>query len=174
MQWKERASEQIPASNAADRVDAVQRHRIQMFWLHRVALWYVTLETYFKFARSASDELKYSATIGNLDETILAQVKDIVVDQPETGRYERIKSELVKRLADSDGTEMKKLLETEEIGDWMSSQYYRHLKKLSLMVSDEFVLTPWKIHLPVDVQLVLAVATDSKPKALTELADRVH
>lgn len=67
---------------------------------------------------------------------------------------------------------MKKLLDTEEIGDWMSSQYYRDLKKLALMVSDEFVLTLWKIYLPVDVQLVLAAATDSKPGALMELADR--
>lgn len=34
----ERASEQIHASNAADRVDAVQGHRIPPLWPHRVVL----------------------------------------------------------------------------------------------------------------------------------------
>lgn len=106
MQWRGPARE-IPVSNAADRVDAVQAHRIPPFWLHRVALWSVTLGTYFKFTRIARDELK-STTIANLDETILAQEEDIVVDQPETGCYERIKSELVRLLADFDGTKMGK------------------------------------------------------------------
>lgn len=42
-------------------------------------------------------------------------MEDILVDQPEMERYERIKSELIKRLADSDGTKMRKMLESEEI-----------------------------------------------------------
>jgi hypothetical protein len=95
--------------------------------------------------------LKYPTTIAILDETILTQVEDIVVDLPETGRYECIKSELIKRLADSDGTKMRKLLESEEIGDRMSSRFYRKLKKLAIpMVSDEFVQTLWKNHLQTD------------------------
>lgn len=59
--------------------------------------------------------MKYLTTIAKLDETILAQMEDILVDQPEMERYERIKSELIKRLADSDGTKMRKMLESEEI-----------------------------------------------------------
>lgn len=109
----ERASEQIHASNAADRVDAVQGHRIPPLWPHRVV----------------------GMSVGKLDEAILAQMENIVVDQPEMERYERIKSELVKRLADSDGTKMRKLLEGEEIGDWMSLQFYRDLKKLATAYS---------------------------------------
>lgn len=62
-------------------------------------------------------------------------MENIVVDQPEMERYERIKSELVKRLADSDDTKMRKLLEGEKIGDWMSSQFYRDLKKLATAYS---------------------------------------
>lgn len=91
--------------------------------------------------------MKYPTTIAILDEIILTEAEDIVVDPPETGHYECIKSELIKGLADSDG----KLLEGEEIGDRKPSRFYRDLKKLAiLMVSDEFVLTLWKNHLQAD------------------------
>lgn len=83
--------------------------------------------------------------VTNLDETILAQVGDIVVDPPETGRYEGIKSELIKGLANSDGIKMRKLLESEEVGDRMPLQSYRDLKEIAiLMLSDQFILTLWK------------------------------
>lgn len=74
-----------------------------------------------------------------------------MVDPPETGRYECIKSELIKGLADSDGTKMRKMLEGEEIKNQMSSQFHCDLMKLTTStISDEFVLTLWKNHLQAD------------------------
>lgn len=45
-------------------------------------------------------------------------------------QYEYLKKELIKRLADSDSTRMRKLLESEHMGDRTPSQFYRDLKKL--------------------------------------------
>lgn len=102
-------------------------------------------------------------------------MEDIVVDQPEIERYERIKSELIKRLADSDGTKMRKMLESEEIWYRMPSQFYRDLKKLAIpTVPDQLVLALWKNHLQADAYLILVAATESNPKALTGLMDWIY
>lgn len=72
-------------------------------------------------------------------------MEDIVVDPPETGRYERIKSELIKGLANSDGIKMRKFLESEEIGDRMPFQFYRDLKQIAIpMLLYQLVLTLWQ------------------------------
>lgn len=69
-----------------------------------------------------------------------------MLDPPVTGRYEKLKSELVKKLADSDGTRVRLSFEGQEMGDRTPSQFYRNLKKLAApSISDDLVLTLWKI-----------------------------
>lgn len=119
--------------------------------------------------------MKYFTIVANLDETILAQVEDIVVDPPETERYERIKSELIKGLANFDGIKMRKLLESEEIGNRMPFQFYRDLKEIAIpMLSDQFVLTIWKNRLQTEAELILVAAMESNLKALTTLTNCIH
>lgn len=70
---------------------------------------------------------------------------------------------------------VRKLFEDKKIGDRTPSQFYRDLRKLATpMISDEFVLTLWKNRLLANAQLILAASTDSDPKALTAMADRIH
>lgn len=45
-----------------------------------------------------------------------------MLDLPATGLYDRLKNELIKRLADSDSTRVWKLFESEEVGDRTLSQ----------------------------------------------------
>jgi hypothetical protein len=75
----------------------------------------------------------------------------------------------------SDSTRKWKLFESEKMEDRMPSQFYRHLKKLTpSSVPNDFILTLWKIRLPVEMQQILVVTTETDANALTKIADRIH
>ena len=149
--------------------------RIPQFWPHKIVLWFRLLEAQFASARITSDETKFNITIANLGEKYIEQVEDVVINPPVTEQYEHLKREVIKRLTESDGTRVRKLLESEEIGDRTPSQFFRDLKKLATpSVPDEFILTLWKNRLPPNTQRVLAATTDSNITVLTEMADRIH
>ncbi|XP_076664850.1 uncharacterized protein LOC143367152 [Andrena cerasifolii] len=149
--------------------------RIPQFRPHKIVLWFRLLEAQFASARISSDETKFNITIANLGGKYIEQVEDVVINPPATEQYEHLKREVIKRLTESDGTRVRKLLESEEIGDRTPSQFFRDLKKLATpSVPDEFILTLWKNRLPPNTQRVLAATTDSNSNVLTEMADRIH
>lgn len=72
-----------------------------------------------------------------------------MIDQPVTGKYEWLKSEVIKKLTD--------------------------LKKLAIpSISDDYVLTLWKDRFPVNTRRVLSVASGIDANVLTEITDRIH
>ncbi|XP_076396713.1 uncharacterized protein LOC143265920 [Megachile rotundata] len=164
------------SASSSDKVSVVlQSSRIPQFWPLKVALWFKLLEAHFTSARITKDEAKFNITIANLGEKYIEQVEHIVVNPPESGQYELLKKELMKRLIESDSTRVQKLLEGEEIGDRTPSQFFRDLKKLAIpSVPDDFIVTLWKNRLPANTQRVLAAATETNITALTEMADRIH
>ena len=90
------------------------------------------LQAQFEVARITSDKSKFTAHVTNFGDQYLDQIEDIVLDPPATGRYEKLKSELIKRLADSDGTRVQLLFEGQEMEDRTPYQFYRDLKKLAV------------------------------------------
>lgn len=83
-------------------------------------------------------------------------------DPPETGQYEFLKSELTKRLGETDAKRVKKLIESEQLGD--RSLY---------TITEDFILTVWEGRLPVHVQYILDGVQDRKPETLYRIADRI-
>ncbi|XP_071858109.1 uncharacterized protein [Bombus fervidus] len=164
------------ATNTNDSVNMVSTPlRMPEFWSHDVMLWFLILESHFEAARITSDRAKYHTTIVNLTERYVQLVRDILFDPPETRRYEYLKKELIKRVAVSDSTRVRKLLEGEQIGDRTPSQFYRDLKKLATVSTpDDFVVTLWRSRLPVYVQRVLDTTEETKAEILTLIADRVY
>lgn len=98
-----------------------------------------------------------------------------MINLPSTGRYEKLRSELIRRVADSDGTRVRKMLEYEEIGGRTPFQFYQDLKKLATpSTPDDFVLTLWRSRLPAHVQHILPASEDTEAENLTRMADRIH
>ena len=89
-------------------------------------------------------------------------IRDILDDPPETGQYEFLKSELTKRLGETDAKRVKKLIESEQLGD--RSLY---------TITEDFILTVWEGRLPVHVQHILAGVQDRKTETLYRIADRI-
>ncbi|XP_076478990.1 uncharacterized protein LOC117162592 [Bombus vancouverensis nearcticus] len=158
--------------NELGNMDAVNAQlRIPPFWADDVELWFNVLEAQFKHARITSEEAKYNAAIANIDKPYVRLIRDIVANPPESGQYVFLKNELIKRLGESDAQRLRKIVESEQIGDRTPSQFYRDLKSLATpAISDELIRTLWEGRLPVHVQHVLAAVQDKRPETLTAIA----
>jgi hypothetical protein len=154
---------------------SVQLIRLPLERPDRVSRWFALLELQFELARVHSDAAKYSAVVTNLGDQQLEVIDDILKNPPPTEWYENVKKELIRRLSDSDEARVQKLLEAQDMGDRIPSQFFRDMKKLATSsVSDSFLLTMWKNRLPATMRAILAPAKSKDPSELTEMADQIH
>ncbi|XP_063244803.1 uncharacterized protein LOC134546161 [Bacillus rossius redtenbacheri] len=87
------------------------------------------------------------------------------------GKYEKLRTELVKRLSASQARKTKQLLETEEMGDRRPSQFLQHLRGLAgTAIPDDLLRSLWLGRLPSPTQSILATQTNASLDALAELA----
>lgn len=145
------------------------------FWPEEPAVWFSQLEGNFILSGIKDDDTKFYYVTSTLEHRYAAEVKDIIVSPPKTGKYERLKTELIKRLSASREKEVKQLLMHEELGDRRPSQFMRHLQRLAgPTVPDEFIRTIWTSRLPTALQPIIVSQKASDLQALADLADSVH
>ncbi|XP_037867761.1 uncharacterized protein LOC119628662 [Bombyx mori] len=138
-------------------------------------IWFALLEGQFENYGITEDHIKFNNVITNLDIPHAKAVKDIIVHPPTSNRYEKIKSELIRRLSASHEKKVKQLLTHEELGDRKPSQFLRHLMDLAgPSVPREFIRTIWSNHLPNSIQTVLASQPTHSLEQLSDLADRIQ
>ncbi|XP_049884515.1 uncharacterized protein LOC126379742 [Pectinophora gossypiella] len=150
--------------------------RIPPFWPEEPEIWFANVEGQFLISGITSDTTKFYYVLGQLENRYSREVKDIIVRPPATGKYEKLKTELIKRLSASNEKKIKQLLMHEELGDRKPSQFLRHLKSLAGDdVPDDFIKTIWTSRLPRSIQTVLAgQASSAVLDDLADLADRVN
>ncbi|CAG5047382.1 unnamed protein product [Parnassius apollo] len=71
--------------------------RLPPFWPEEPGVWFAQIEGNFAFSGIKDDDTKYLYVISQLDHRYAAEVKDIIVSPPEKGKYEKLKTELIKR-----------------------------------------------------------------------------
>lgn len=148
--------------------------RVPPFWPEEPEIWFAQVEGQFTISGITNDATKFNYVIGQLDHQFSMEVKDIIINPPETGRYEKLKLELVKRLTASKEKKIKQLLMHEELGDRKPSQFLRHLQSLAgPKVPDDFLQTIWTSRLPTSIQTVLAAQPKADLEILADLADRI-
>lgn len=150
--------------------------RVPPFWAEEPEIWFAQVEGQFAISGITSDFTKFNYVIGHLDNEHSREVKDIIINPPANNKYEKLKSELIKRLSASNEKKIKQLLMHEELGDRKPSQFFRHLKGLAgVNVPDDFLKTIWTSRLPHGIQTVLAGQSPSASiDDLADLADRVN
>lgn len=150
--------------------------RVPPFWAEEPEIWFAQVEGQFSIAGINSDVTKFNYVIGHLDNQYSREIKDIIISPPATNKYEKLKTELIKRLTASKEKKIKQLLMHEELGDRKPSQFLRHLKSLAgLNVPDDFLRTIWVSRLPHGIQTVLAGQPGTASlEDLADLADRVN
>ncbi|XP_063828980.1 uncharacterized protein LOC135078312 [Ostrinia nubilalis] len=149
--------------------------RVPPFWPEEPALWFAQVESQFVLSGITKDDTKFYYLVAQLDHQYAIEVKDIITNPPPTDKYERLKSELIKRLSASQEKRIKQLLMHEELGDRKPSQFLRHLSGLAgPSVSSDFLLTLWSSRLPQNIQTVIVSQMDLDKDKLGELADKVY
>lgn len=139
-------------------------------------LWFAHIEGQFILSGISADATKFYFVLAQLEPQHTAEVRDLVVSPPATDKYEKLKSELIKRLSASQERKIKQLLMHEELGDRKPTQFLRHLQHLAgVTVPTDFIRTIWASRLPTHLQTCIA-AQESKMKLedLAELADRIN
>lgn len=138
-------------------------------------LWFALIEGQFSINDVTDDFEKFTHVTNNLDLQYAKSVKDIIVNPPPKHRYEKLKSELVKRLSASHEKKVRQLLTHEELGDRKPSQFLRHLTDLAgPAVPEDFIRSIWSNRLPHNIQTVLASQPTHSLEQLADLADRIQ
>lgn len=149
--------------------------RIPPFWPERPAVWFAQLEGQFILSNITVDSTKFYMVAANLDPSIASEVDDIIVSPPATGMYEKLKTEVIKRLSVSQQRKTLQLLTHEELGDRKPSQFLRHLRNLAgPKVHEEFLREMWTSKLPANLQTIVISQAECTLDAVADLADRVH
>lgn len=148
--------------------------RLPPFWADDPEIWFAQIENQFLLAGVISEDTKFSYVAGHLDQRYAAEVRDILTNPPASGKYQRLKSELIKRLSESQENKLRRLLEHEDIGDRKPSQFLRHLRTLAGTVVPDDVLRPlWLGRLPASSQAILATQKKTELDDLSNLADAI-
>ncbi|KYN36157.1 hypothetical protein ALC56_09493 [Trachymyrmex septentrionalis] len=127
--------------------------KIPPFWARNPELWFRQVESQFALSGITNDDTKFHYVTGNLDARYAEDVRDILVDPPETGKYQLLKTELIRRLGTSQEKKTRQLFEQEEMGDRKPSQFLRHLRGLAgTAVLDELLKTIWLGRIPASMR----------------------
>lgn len=148
--------------------------RLPPFWTDKPAVWFAQAEAQFNLSGVTQDSTKYNHIISQLDTRLAAEVEDIITAPPKEGAYQLLKTELVRRLSQSDAERVRKLIGKEELGDRRATQFLRHLKSLAGETPDLVMLKQlWLSRLPNHVQAILTSHSELSLEKLAELADSI-
>lgn len=149
--------------------------RVPPFWAEEPTVWFAQIEGQFILSNITSDTTKFYYVTAQLEPQHAAEVKDIIVSPPAQNKYEKLKTELIKRLTSSKERKIKQLLLHEELGDRKPSQFLRHLRSLAGgSVSEELMRTIWSSRLPPSLQTIVALQKDSSLDDAADIADHIH
>ncbi|XP_050353660.1 uncharacterized protein LOC126775638 [Nymphalis io] len=162
----------LPATGETMRVGV----RVPVFNPDDPELWFAQLEGQFTLSGIREDSTKFYYVLAQLEPQHTAEIRDLVVAPPSTGRYDKLKAELIRRLSASQERKIKQLLMHEELGDRKPTQFLRHLQHLAgPTVPTDFIRTIWSSRLPTHLQTCIAAQhTKMSLEDIAELADRIN
>ena len=148
--------------------------RAPPFWSDDPAMWFAQLESQFVMANISRDSVKFHAVTSALEQRYAVVVRDIILNPPADGKYELLKTELIRRFSASQESRIKQLLQHEEIGDRTPSQFLRHMRGLGgTSFTDEVMKTLWLGRLPLRMQDILVASSTTSLDAMALLADKI-
>lgn len=149
--------------------------KVPPFWREDPEVWFRQVECQFVTAGITTDSTKYNIIVGQLEMEYAKVVRDIITNPPATDMYEKLRSELIRRLSFSPEQKTLQLIQHEELGDRKPSQFLRHLQSLAGPdITCDFIRTIWSSRLPTSLQTIVASQPKMALQEVADLADRVH
>lgn len=147
--------------------------RIPEFWTDQPRLWFVQCEAILT-PQKLSDEAKFNLLVTKLGKEVIQQVSDILLQPPQSRRFEALKARLLTVYEESENRQLQKLLSEIELGDQKPSQLLRRMRDLARgKIPDDTLSIMWQGHLPASVRGVLAVTDVKDLENLAIIADKI-
>ena len=127
-----RTSHDMPLEDPRTFVAAVVVH-LPPFWPANSRVWFVQVEAQFSRRGITTSRTKYKGIVCALPMEYATEIQDLLLDPPEEEPYEKLKQQLITRIADSECQNLPQLLTAEELSDRKSSQL---LRKMHLLLGE--------------------------------------
>lgn len=163
---------ETPSTSRA--VDSVAlSSRLSDFWPDQPRVWFIRTEAILT-PQKLGDEAKFDLIISKLSKDVIAQVTDILINPPTTGKYEFLKNRLLAIYEESHNRQIEKLISELELGDQKPSHLLRRMKELATdKFQDDTLRVLWQNRLPAQVRAVLAVSEGKDLESIAAIADKV-
>ncbi|XP_017884306.1 uncharacterized protein LOC108627532, partial [Ceratina calcarata] len=126
-------------------------------------MWFSMVERSFDASGVSTENTKFGYILGAVNPQYAAEVRDIILDPPLAEPYQKLKTELIRRLSSSQEQKTRRLLEHEEIGDRKPSQFLRR----------SVLRTLWLGRLPSHMQVIVATQKYTDLDKVADLADAI-
>ena len=151
--------------------------RLPPFWPANPRIWFVQVEAQFSRRGITTSRTKYEEIVCALPTEYATEIQDLLLDPPDDEPYEKLKQQLIARIADSERQKLRQLLTAEELGDRKPSQLLRKMQLLlgekAKMIDSSLLRELFLQRLPANVQMILASADSMTLDKLAEMADRI-
>lgn len=155
-------------------VEAINAIRLPHFLPSDPELWFTQIDGLLHVNRITADLSKYYTVITALDPDTLHQIADVAKNPPATGKYEKLKKELIARFGESKERQLLKLITGIDLSNNRPSQLLREMRNLAgANVSEDALTTLWMQRMPDSVRCIISVCKGQSLENLAEIADRI-
>lgn len=138
-----------------------------------IEAWFNSMEYWFDASGITADRQRAATICAAIDPNALAQLTEILLEQPEVGKYEFVKTKVVAHFADSEQRKLNRLLSEMPLGDKRPSELYHEMKRVAGNVLGEAALKGlWSQRLPEAARPVIAASTGTAAE-FTRIADTI-
>ena len=150
--------------------------KLPPFWPQDPELWFTQVEAQFLTRGVTTEQTKFAYVVASLQPEVAQEIRDILLNPPDSDQYKTIRKELIHRTSQSQQRRLHQLIIAEELGDRKPSQLLRKMQQLSgdVKMDDKMLRQLFLQRMPTNVQAILASSSDSvKIEELASLADKI-
>ena len=150
--------------------------KLPPFWRGDPQIWFAQAEAQFATRHITAESTQYHYVISALQPEVAQEVRDLLLNPPDTKPYTTLKEQLIIRTTASEQRRVQMLLTEEELGDRKPSQLLRRMEQLvgDQKIEKGILKQLFLQRLPANVRLILASTSDSLSLSeLAELADKI-
>ena len=174
------SSPNTPPSSLQDDDDSISAIHLKLppYWNADPTIWFIQVESMFRTRGVRGQSAKYEHVVSSLSPEIAMEIRDVLVNPPDSNQYDHLKTALLSRTQQSQKQQLQQLLTAEHLGDRKPSQLLRRMQQLmgpSSEDSSKILRELFLQRLPTQVQAIIASSpSDLSLAAIAAMADKIH